>query len=154
MDPLTIIAIVAGIILAGVVSFIDDAFEKMLNPIFRLVGLKSSTGPLDIIAKNHDQFIELTITNNGKGKAMLAAIQVLGKDGQKKYPLPCTSEIEAKGEFAEKKEKELRKYFLSEKINPGSQKIVYLNSAKLDGCNLNSLSVLDMDAKHWSVTIE
>ncbi len=51
MDPLTIIAIVAGIILAGVVSFIDDAFEKMLNPIFRLVGLKSSTGPLDIIAK-------------------------------------------------------------------------------------------------------
>ena len=154
MDPLTIIAIVAGIILAGVVSFIDDAFEKMLNPIFRLVGLKSSTGPLDIIAKNHDQFIELIITNNGKGKAMLAAIQVLGKDGQKKYPLPCTSEIEAKGEFAEKKEKELRKYFLSEKINPGSQKIVYLNSAKLDGCNLNSLSVLDMDAKHWSVTIE
>ena len=154
MDPLTIIAIVAGLILAGVVTFIDDAFEKMLNPIFRLVGLKSSTGPLGIIAKNHDQFIELIITNNGKGKAMLAAIQVLGKNGQKKYPLPCTSEIEAKGEFAEKKEKELRKYFLSEKINPGSQKIVYLNSAKLDGCNLNSLSVLDMDAKHWSVTIE
>ena len=154
MDPLTIIVIVAGLILSGIVTFIDDAFEKMLNPIFRLVGLKSSTGPLDIIAKNNDQFIELTITNNGKGKAMLAAIQVLGKDGQKKYPLPCTSEIEAKGEFAEKKEKELRKYFLSEKINPGSQKIVYLNSAKLDGCNLNSLSVLDMDAKHWSVTIE
>ena len=150
MDPLTIIAIVAGLILAGVVTFIDDAFEKMLNPIFRLVGLKSSTGPLDIIAKNNDQFIELTITNNGKGKAMLAAIQVLGKNGQKKYPLPCTSEIEAKGEFAEKKEKELRKYFLSEKINPGSQKIVYLNSAKLDGCNLNSFSALDMDGKYWS----
>ena len=154
MDPLTIIVIVAGLILSGVVTFIDDAFEKMLNPIFRLVGLKSSTGPLDIIAKNNDQFIELTITNNGKGKAMLAAIQVLGKNGQKEYPLPSTYEIEAKGEFAEKKEKELRKYFLSEKINPGSQKIVYLNSAKLDGCNLNSLSVLDMDAKHWSVTIE
>ena len=150
MDPLTIIVIVAGLILSGVVTFIDDAFEKMLNPIFRLVGLKSSTGPLDIIAKNNDQFIELTITNNGKGKAMLAAIQVLGKNGQKEYPLPCTSEIEAKGEFAEKKEKELRKYFLSEKINPGSQKIVYLNSAKLDGCNLNSFSVLDMDGKYWS----
>ena len=100
MDPLTIIVIVAGLILAGVVTFIDDAFEKMLNPIFRLVGLKSSTGPLDIIAKNNDQFIEVTITNNGKGKAMLAAIQVLGKSGQKKYPLPCTSEIEAKDEFA------------------------------------------------------
>lgn len=150
MDPLTIIVIVAGLILSGVVTFIDDAFEKMLNPIFRLVGLKSSTGPLDIIAKHNDQFIELTITNNGKGKAMLAAIQVLGKNGQKEYPLPCTSEIEAKGEFAEKKEKELRKYFLSEKINPGSQKIVYLNSAKLDGCNLNSFSVLDMDGKYWS----
>ena len=59
MDPLTIIIIVAGLILSGVVTFIDDAFEKMLNPIFRLVGLKSSTGPLDIIAKNNDQFIEL-----------------------------------------------------------------------------------------------
>ena len=154
MDPLTIIVIVAGLILSGIVTFIDDAFEKMLNPIFRLVGLKSSTGPLDIIAKNNDRFIELTITNNGKGKAMLAAIQVLGKDGQKKYPLPCTSEIEAKGEFAEKKEKELRKYFSSEKINPRSQKIVYLSSAKLDGYDPHSLTVLDMDAKYWSVTIE
>ena len=28
MDPLTIIIIVAGLILSGVVTFIDDAFEK------------------------------------------------------------------------------------------------------------------------------
>ena len=126
----------------------------MLNPIFRLLGLKSSTGPFDIIATHNDQFIGLTITNNGKGKAMLAAIQVLGKNGQKKYPLPYTSKSEAKGEVAEKKEKELRKYFSSEKINPRSQKIVYLNSAKLNGYDLNSNTVLDMDAKYSLVTIE
>ena len=126
----------------------------MLNSIFRLLGLKSSTGPFDIIATHNDQFIDLTITNKGKGRAMLAAIQVLGKNGQKKYPLPCTSKSAAKGEVAEKKGKELSKYFSSEKINPRSQKIVYVNSAKLDGYDLNSKTVLDMDAKYWSVTIE
>ena len=154
MDPITIIAIIIGLLLAAVFTFIEDAFDKMLNPIFRLVGLKSSSGPLDIIAKHNDLFIELTIINNGKGKAMLAAIQVVGENGKKEFPVPCTSEIEAKEEVAEKKEKVLRKYFMSKKINPGSQTQVYLNSAKLDGCDLKSLSVLDMDGKHWSVTIE
>jgi hypothetical protein len=151
MDPITIVAIIIGLLLAAAFTFIEDAFEKMLNPIFRLFGLQSSTGPLDIIAKYNDQFIELTIINNGKGKAMLAAIQVVGK---KEFPLPYTSEIEAKGAVAKKKEKVLRKHFISEKINPGSQKKVYLNSAKLDGCDLKSLSVLDMDGKFWTVVNE
>jgi hypothetical protein len=154
MDPITIIAIIIGLLLAAAFNFIEDAFDKMLNPIFRLVGLKSSTGPLDIIAKHNDQFIELTIINNGKGKAMLAAIQVVGENGKKEFPVPCTSEIEAKEESAEKKEKELRKHFLSEKIDPGSQTKVYLNSAKLDGCDLKSLSVLDMDGEFWTAVNE
>lgn len=152
MDPITIIAIIAGLALAGIFSLIDDAFEKMLNPIFRLVGLKSSTGPLNILAKHNDQFIELTIINNGKGKAKLAAIQVLRDNGKKEFPVPCSSESEAIEEVAEKKEKALRKHFLAEKINPGSQKKVYLNSAKLDGHDLNSLSVLDMDGTYWTIT--
>ena len=149
MDPITIIAIIAGLVLAGVFSFIDDPFEKMLSPIFRLIGLQSSTGPIDITLKQKDKCTELTIINNGKGKAKLAAIQVLGKNGKKEFPVPCTSESEAKEEVAEKKDKALRKDFLSEKINPGSQKRVYLNSAKLDGCDLKSLSVIDMDGKFW-----
>ena len=128
MDLLNIIGIVAGLLFAAVLIFLDDAFEKMLNPIFRLIGLKSSTGPLNIIAKHNDQFIELTIINNGKGKAKLAAIQVLRDNGKKEFPVPCSSESEAIEEVAEKKEKALRKHFLAEKINPGSQKKVYLNS--------------------------
>ena len=152
MDLLNIIGIVAGLLFAAVLIFLDDAFEKMLNPIFRLIGLKSSTGPLNIIAKHNDQFIELTIINNGKGKAKLAAIQVLRDDGKKEFPVPCSSESEAIEEVAEKKEKALRKHFLADKINPGSQKKVYLNSAKLDGHDLNSLSVLDMDGTYWTIT--
>ena len=152
MDLLNIIGIVAGLLIAAVLIFLDDAFEKMLNPIFRLIGLKSSTGPLNIIAKHNDQFIELTIINNGKGKAKLAAIQVLRDNGKKEFPVPCSSESEAIEEVAEKKVKALRKHFLAEKINPGSQKKVYLNSAKLDGHDLNSLSVLDMDGTYWTIT--
>ena len=153
MDLLNIIGIVAGLLFAAVLIFLDDAFEKMLNPIFRLIGLKSSTGPLNIIAKHNDQFIELTIINNGKGKAKLAAIQVLRDNGKKEFPVPCSSESEAIEEVAEKKEKALRKHFLAEKINPGSQKKVYLNSTKLNGHDLNSLSVLDMDGTYWTITI-
>ena len=85
MDPITIVAIIIGLLLAAAFTFIEDAFEKMLNPVFRLFGLQSSTGPLDIIAKYNDQFIELTIINNGKGKAKLAAIQVLRDNGRKSF---------------------------------------------------------------------
>ena len=68
MDPITIIAIIAGLIVAGIFSFIDDAFEKLLNPIFRLFGLQSSTGPIDITVVKKDKFIALTLANNGRGK--------------------------------------------------------------------------------------
>ena len=81
MDPITIIAIIVGLVLASIFSFIDDAFEKMLNPIFRLFGLQSSSGPIDITLKQKDKSIELVITNNGKGKAKMAGIQVIDGNG-------------------------------------------------------------------------
>jgi hypothetical protein len=152
MDPITIIAIIPGLVLAIIFSLIEDAFEKMFNPIFRLIGLKSSTGPIDIIAKHNDPFIELTIINNGKGKTKLAALQGLGGNGKKEFPVPCSSESEAIEEVAEKKEQALRKHFLSEKIHPGSEKKVCLDSAKLDGHDLNILSVLDMEGIYRPIT--
>ena len=90
MDPITIIAIIVGLILAAIFSFIDDAFEKLLNPIFRLVGLQSSTGPIDITVVKKDKFIALTLANNGRGKAKMVAIQVTDEKGKKSFPfLTC-----------------------------------------------------------------
>ena len=71
-------------------SFIDDAFEKMLNPIFRLLGLQSSSGPIDITLNQKNKSIELIIANNGKGKAKMAGIQVIDGNGKKSFPIPLS----------------------------------------------------------------
>ena len=60
MDPITVVAIIAGVIIAGIFSLIEDAFEKLLNPILRLIGLQSSSGPIDITVIKKDKFNILT----------------------------------------------------------------------------------------------
>ena len=151
MDPLTIIAIVVGLILAGIFSFMDDAFEKLLNPIFRLFGLQSSTGPIDITVIKKDKFIALTLVNNGKGKAKMAAIQVNDEKGKKVFPIPYLYESAVGEEMGETKAEEYRKEFLSVKIEKGAEKTVFLNPKELEGCDLNTLEIIDINGEIWQV---
>ena len=152
MDPISIIGIGSGLLVGAFVTFTEDALDKSLTPIFRFFGFQSSAGPTDIIAKQNGQVNELTITNNGKGKAKLAVTEAIGVNGKKTFPTPYADDFEAKGEVPEKRGKELRKHFISEKTDPGSPKKVYINSAELDEGDLKSISVLDMDGKFWPVT--
>ena len=151
MDPITIIAIVAGLILAGIFSFIDDAFEKLLNPIFRLIGLQSSTGPIHLTLIKKDKFLAVTLVNNGKGKAKIAAIQVTDEKGKKVFPIPYLFESEIGEEMEETKAKEFRKQLLSLKIEQGTEKTIFLNPTELDGIDLSTLEVLDFNGKFWQV---
>ena len=151
MDPITIIAIVAGLILAGIFSFIDDAFEKLLNPIFRLIGLLSSTGPIHLTLIKKDKFLAVTLVNNGKGKAKIAAIQVTDEKGKKVFPIPYLFESEIGEEMEETKAKEFRKQLLSLKIEQGTEKTIFLNPTELDGIDLSTLGVLDFNGKFWQV---
>lgn len=151
MDPITIIAIIAGLIVAGIFSFIDDAFEKLLNPIFRLIGLQSSTGPIGITVIKRDKFIALTLVNNGNGKAKMAAIQVTDGKGKKVFPIPYLYESEVSEEAGEKKAKGFRKRLLSLKIEQGTENTIFLNPAELEGCDLNTLEVIDINGGIWQV---
>ena len=151
MDPITIIAIAAGLILAGIFSFIDDAFEKLLNPIFRLIGLQSSTGPIHLTLIKKDKFLAVTLVNNGKGKAKIAAIQVTDEKGKKVFPIPYLFESEIGEEMGETKAKEFRKQLLSLKIEQGTEKTIFLNPTELDGIDLSTLGVLDFNGKFWQV---
>ena len=151
MDPITIIAIIAGLIVAGIFSFIDDAFEKLLNPIFRLIGLQSSTGPIHLTLIKKDKFIAVTLVNNGRGKAKMAAIQVTNEKGKKVFPIPYLHESEAGEEMGETKAEEYRKKFLSVKIEQGAEKTVFLNPTELEGCDLNTLEIIDFNGEIWQV---
>lgn len=151
MDPITIIAIIVGLIVAAIFSFIDDAFEKLLNPIFRLFGLQSSTGPIDITVVKKDKFIALTLANNGRGKAKMVAIQVTDEKGKKIFPIPYLHESEVGEQTGEKKAKEFRKQLLSLKIEQGTEKTIFLNPTELEGCDLNTLETIDMNGGIWQV---
>jgi len=83
MDPITIIAIVTGLLIAGFLIFIENALEKILDPILGLIGLNSSTGPLELKIRKREQCFELVIENKGNTKARLATIQVIDDEGKK-----------------------------------------------------------------------
>ena len=105
MDTITVVAITAGLILPGIFSYTEGAFEKLLNPILRLIGLQSSSGPIDITVIKKDKFIALTLKNNGKGKAKMVAILVTDEKGKKVFPIPYLHESEVGEEMEEKKPK-------------------------------------------------
>jgi len=154
MDPITIIAIVAGLLIAGFLIFIENALEKILNPILGLIGLNSSTGPLELKIRKREQCFELVIENKGNTKARLAAIQVIDGEGKKSFPLPYPTEDESTHNASEKRMKELRIQFSSEKINQGDRKSVYLNPTELAGCSLDCVNVLDIHGKYWAATMD
>jgi hypothetical protein len=68
MDPITIIAIVAGLLIAGFLIFIENTFEKILNPILGLIGLNASAGPLVCHKKQKETHIEIVIDNQRSRK--------------------------------------------------------------------------------------
>jgi hypothetical protein len=154
MDPITIIAILTGLLIAGFLIFIENAFEKILNPILSLIGLNSSTGPLEVKISKRDQCLELAIENKRNTKARLAAIEVIDGEGKKSFPLPYPTEDESAQNASEKRVKEPRIQFSSEKINQGDRKYVYLNPNEFAGCSLESVSVLDIHGKYWSATMD
>lgn len=151
MDTITVVAIIAGLILPGIFSYTEDAFEKLLNPIFRLIGIQSSTGPINITVIKKDKFIALTLKNNGKGKAKMVAILVTDEKGKKVFPIPYLHESQVGEEMEEKKAKEFRKRLLSIKIEQGAEKTVFLNPTELGGNDLGTLGLLDPNGKFWQV---
>jgi len=151
MDPITVVAVIAGLITVGIFLSIEDAFEKLLNPILRLIGLQSSSGPIDITVIKKDKFIALTLKNNGKGKAKMVAIQVTDEKGKKVFPIPYLHESEVGEEMEEKKAKEFRKRLLSIKIEQGAEKTLFLNPTELEGNDLGKLGLLDSNGKFWQV---
>jgi len=154
MDLITIVTIVTGLLIAGFLIFIENALEKILNPILGLIGLNSSTGPLELKIRKREQSFELVIENKGNTKARLAAIQVIDGEGKKSFPLPYPTEDESTHNTSEKRMKELRIQFSSEKINQGDRKSVYLNPTELAGCSLDCVNVLDIHGKYWAATMD
>lgn len=154
MDPITIIAIVAGLLIAGFLIFIENTFEKILNPILGLIGLNASTGPLVCHRKQKETHIEIVIENQGKAKANLATLSITNDQGKKIYPVPFSNEEDAVNGIGEKSEKDIRKHLSSDKVNPGGNKIAYISLQELHGCNFQSLSVMDIHGKSWPVTTD
>ena len=151
MDTITVVAITAGLILPGIFSYTEGAFEKLLNPIFRLIGIQSSTGPINITVIKKDKFIALTLKNNGKDKAKMVAILVTDEKGKKVFPIPYLHESQVGEEMEEKKAKGFRKRLLSIKIEQGTEKTLFLNPTELEGNDLGKLGLLDSNGKFWQV---
>jgi len=152
MDTITIIAILMGLSLGIFFSLVDEALDKMFKPIFRLIGLKSSTGPIRIQASRKDHIIKFEISNQEKGKAMLGAIKGVDRSGQKDFPVPFTSAAEDGDGIPEKRVRELRKHFAYENMPSGSTKSFFLDAGELAGGDLNAIRLLGRDDIYWSAT--
>ena len=152
MDWVVYTAILLGLLLAVGMFFVENALGRLLNPLLSLVGLNSSTGPLSCHATQKGKSIEIVIDNNGNTKAGIVAISVADSRGKTLYPIPFSSEGEAAGGTVEAIEKDIRRQLIAHKINPGTSKTVYLSQQEVEGCNLNSLQVMDIHGTSWSVS--
>ena len=151
-DPSTIILILLGAVVAGVLIFFDNAMDRILNPILRLVGLNSSMGPLACSASRMEGSLAVTIENQGPTQASIVSVVAIDPHGKKFYPVPFPSEQAAGSDPIERNEPELRKQLLSTKIQPGESQTVHLCHQELEGCDPGSLQVMDTHGKSWPVS--
>ncbi len=155
MDTLTIggviIGIIVGLLFAGFLFFVDDAFEKLIDRLVSLVGLRSHCGPLHVTAKEGNESIEITIQNEGSSPAKLATIQAINTSGNPFYPIPYLQDKQWKDSSGEKAQSQLRKDFVKEKLSSGSSLTVYVNKAELGQCSAHDLSLLDIHGKSWPI---
>lgn len=152
MDPLTIIAIVLGLGIVTVLMFFDEALDRLLNPLLSVFGLGTSIGPISVSLVRNDSFLEMTILNNGKTKAVIAGLEIRDSQGKRFFPTPYLSKEDLPDRIEESRQKELRKKLALKKIQPSESLIVYLNAEELSEFDLNTLGVLDVHGKSWAVS--
>jgi len=143
------ITIALFLLIAGAFIFADQAFERLLRPMFRRVGLSTSAGPLVCRGALRGEGFELEIDNQGKAKVSIAAVSITGAQGETVYPVPFVTEQDAAARGAEKSEGELRRRLAADKIGPGESRTIYLSPQELEGCDLESLRVMDAHGGSW-----
>ena len=155
MDTLTIggviVGVIVGLLFAGFLFFIDDAFEKLIDRLFSLVGLRSHCGPLHITAKEENESIVLTIQNEGSSPAKFATIQAKDTSGNPFYPIPYLQDRQWKDSSGEKAQSQRRKNFVKEKLSSGASLTVYVNKEELGQCSVHDLSLMDVHGKVWPI---
>ena len=155
MDTLTIggviVGIIVGLLFAGFLFFVDDAFEKLIDRLLSLVGLRSHCGPLHVTAKEGNESIEISIQNEGSSPAKFATIQAKDTSGNPVYLVPYLHDNQWKDSSGEKAQNQLRKDFVKEKLSPGASLSVYVNKAELGEITVNDLSLMDVHGKVWPI---
>jgi hypothetical protein len=150
MDPITIFIIIVGVLFTSF-FFVEDAFDKMIDRVLSLFGLRSHCGPLHVTAKEENESIVLTIQNEGSSPAKFASIQAKDNSGNPVYPIPYLQDRQWKDSSGEKAQNQLRKNFVKEKLSSGTSLTVYVNKAELGEIKANDISLLDVHGKSWGI---
>jgi hypothetical protein len=155
MDTLSlggvIVGVIVGLLFAGFLFFVDDAFEKLIDRFLSLVGLRSHCGPLHVTAKEENESIEITIQNEGSTPAKFATIQAKDASGNPVYPTPYLKDRQWKDSSGAKAQSQLRKNFVKEKLSSGVSLTFYVNKAELGEITVNDLSLMDVHGKMWPI---
>jgi len=148
MDLITIIIVALGIGLALVYTLVDDAFEKLVDWLFRVLGLRSGTGPLAIKVTTESDRIVLALENQGKHKIMLTCVE--GCDGNMKriFPMPYLNGDDINDPSIEEM---ARKKFFKISISQGQFISLILNKSELVSLDCQTLAILDTEGKTWPV---
>jgi len=151
MDPITIFIIIVGVLFTSFLFFVEDAFEKLIERVLSLFGLRSHCGPLHVTAKEGNESIVLTIQNEGSSTAKFATIQAKDSSGDPVYPIPYLLDNQWKDSSGEKAQSQLRKNFVKEKLSSGASLTVYVNKAELGEITVNDLYLMDVHGKVWPI---
>jgi hypothetical protein len=127
---------------------IDDAFDKLFDGLFRILGMRSGCGPLATEAMMDNGSLVIVLKNQGKHKIMLASIE--GRDGNMKRQFP-TPYLNRDDISIPSSEEMARKNFAKTSIPPGQSIAVKLNRAELVSLDCQTLVILDTEGQTWPV---
>ncbi len=119
-------------------------FDSKTTDILRIFGLESGKGPLSLSCDRNDDFLVVTMKNEGKHKMMLVGVQGKDSAGKTSYLAPY---IDGHRSLSEK---EAKKKFVNFPIAPGESKRVFLSVNELKESDSSTLSILDKSGNSWT----
>ena len=139
----------AAILLAVARTWLEwDVPGWFLDRLFRLLGLQSGEGPLDVRAAADGARVVLTVQNRGKHRMRLAAVEGRDASQRRVFPTPWLDEREI-GTATTKAQR--IKQFARVVLGPGESRTILLDRDELIDMNCRTLAILDRDGRSWPV---
>ncbi len=146
----TIVLVAGALLVVGFMFLAENGIESLISWLFRKGGISSGLGPIATSARVVDDNLVVSLTNLGKDKVLLAAIEARDAKGQRCFPIPHRL-----GEMAidPSDEKSARQQLAALSIPPNATVQAFFPIEEWLAAQYRSMAALDREGKAWPIDL-